>query len=140
MVEKIATIENSKAEYALETENKFIERVKVVERKVYVIEKTNAGNDFCEYCDEEFDDMKEMRIHERDKHTLECNLYELRLVDFEINSQIKSKHDNKRTTIHHFKMNKANLVISKIPRYICTTLPTDPPRPTLPYPYQYGCD
>ena len=60
MVEKIAIIENSKAEYALETENKFIERVKVVERKVYVIEKTNAGNDFCEYCDEEFDDMKEM--------------------------------------------------------------------------------
>ena len=80
MVEKIAIIENSKGEYALETENKFIERVKVVERKVYVIEKTNAGNDFCEYCDEEFDDMKEMRIHERDKHTFECNLCELRLV------------------------------------------------------------
>ena len=48
---------------------KFIERVKVVERKVYVIENTN---DFCEYCNEEFDGMKELRIHERGKHTFEC--------------------------------------------------------------------
>ena len=73
MGEKIVTLESKKAE------NQFEDRIAKIERKVYVIEKTNAGNEFCENCGEEFEEDDELNIHIRDTHTFECNLCEIRL-------------------------------------------------------------
>ena len=132
MGEKIATFDVHRTEYILENENKFDDRIKLVERKVYVLEKTNDGNHFCEFCDEEFDDVDELRIHIRDIHTFECNLCETRLENSEelymhlltceiyrcytcdykhkrlseLKSHIKLKHEGRLVTIEHLKMNK----------------------------------
>ena len=130
---KIATLESQKAEYAFENENKFEERITKIERRVYVIEKTNAGNEFCEFCEEEFEEDKELDIHIRDTHTFKCNLCDIQLGNkedlymhfltceiykcytcdhknkrlSELKSHIKTKHeDRKVTTILHIKMNK----------------------------------
>ena len=41
--------ENLILEYDMESENKFTDRIKIMERKIYKLEKGNAGNDFCQY-------------------------------------------------------------------------------------------
>ena len=60
------------------------DKIKKMERRLYILEKRRLGSDFCEHCDEEFNlgsekDRKEKEIHIRDNHTFECNVCEMSL-------------------------------------------------------------
>ena len=79
MGEKFASFEIQMTEDTLENKNKFVDRIKLIEKKVYILEKTNAGSEFCEYCEVEFEEDKELSIHIRDMHTFECNLCDIKL-------------------------------------------------------------
>ena len=70
--EKDATIENLLL--ISKDSEKSIETVKIVERKVYVLEKKNLGNVFCEYCAEEFDERRKLEVHEIHTHTFKCEV------------------------------------------------------------------
>ena len=45
------------------------EDVKTLERKVYILEKKNIGNVFCEYWGEEFEESRTLEHHEINRHT-----------------------------------------------------------------------
>ena len=141
--EKLATLEKERTENDLESENKFTGRIEIVERKIYKLEKRNDGNDFCEFCDDEFEDEGELRLHTRDNHTFECNVCEIRLGNHEelnmhlltceiykcyicdykhkrlseLKTHIKSKHGDKKVSIQHFKMNKEDFKRKTCTRY-----------------------
>ena len=60
------------------------DKLKTVERQVYVLKKRRLGSEFCDFCDQEFNvgsekDRKEKNIHIRDYHTFECNVCEMKL-------------------------------------------------------------
>jgi hypothetical protein len=96
-----------------------------MEKKVYVLEKTNLGVEFCENCDSECTTSGEKQIHIRNNHTFECDICELKLKnkeDLEIHfltceiyicvacqyrHHARSKHE-KLTYIFHHKMDREN--------------------------------
>ena len=108
-----------------------------------VLDKTNNGNHYCEFCDEQFDDVDELRIDIRDIHSFECNLCEIRLENSEelymhlltceiyrcytcdykhkrlseLKSHIKLKHEGRLVTIEHLKMNKENFKTETCTKY-----------------------
>ena len=65
--------------------------MKILERKVYILEKKNLGNVFCEFCEEEFEEKRQLELHtfkcevcknklsskeELDVHLTKCEVYE----------------------------------------------------------------
>ena len=66
MGEKFASFEIQMTEDALENKNKFVDIIKLIEKKVYILEKTNAGSEFCEHCEAEFEDNTDLSVHIRD--------------------------------------------------------------------------
>ena len=50
------------------------EKVKVIERKVCVLEKKNIGYIFCEYCEEEFEERRKLELHVMNTHTFKCEV------------------------------------------------------------------
>ena len=59
-------------ESKIENSNKFEERVVKVERSIYVLEKTKLGIEFCDFCEEEFQNIKDKNYHIRYTHTFIC--------------------------------------------------------------------
>ena len=60
-----------------------VDKIKTMEKRIYVLEKRRLGSDFCDYCDQEFKagsekERKEKETHIRDYHTFECNVCEFR--------------------------------------------------------------
>ena len=45
-----------------------------LEKRVYVIEKTKLGNEFCQFCEEEFKSNEELNIHTRFTHIFDCEI------------------------------------------------------------------
>ena len=133
MGEQIGKFENQCAENALENSVLIEEKFKTIEWKVYKLERKNAGADFCEYCDVEFQEYEDLRLHIRDAHTFKCDICEISLgnkenldmhlltceiykcftCDYvnkrlcELKSHCKTKHEG-NTFIQHFKMNIDN--------------------------------
>ena len=64
--EKLVASEKS----LLHSEDKFGK----LERRVYVIEKTKLGNEFCQFCEEEFKSNEELNIHTRFTQTFDCEI------------------------------------------------------------------
>ena len=59
-------------------------KIDILERKVYVIEKTNEGHIFCKVCDEEFKESRDYRIHKRNTHTFECDVCDFKAENKEL--------------------------------------------------------
>ena len=73
--EKVDDIENKMTTEENNSKHKNDDKLKAMERKIYVLEKRRLGSDFCDFCDEEFilgseKDRKIKAIHIRDNHTL----------------------------------------------------------------------
>jgi hypothetical protein len=108
-------------------------KIEILERKIYVIEKKNAGNIFCKFCDEEFEESRDLQIHTINTHTFECQVcdfkaenkemldihvstcevYECQGCDYshkrlsEMKTHCKTRHTNtKPTLIVHVKMDR----------------------------------
>jgi chromosome segregation ATPase len=59
------------------------EKIKAMERQIYILEKRRLGSDFCEFCEKEFKsgcekDRQEKDSHIRDNNTFECKVCVLR--------------------------------------------------------------
>ena len=50
------------------------ERFGKVERRAYVLEKTKMGNEFCDFCGEEFESKRNLNDHNRFTHTFNCEI------------------------------------------------------------------
>ena len=66
-------------ESKIEKTNKLEERVVKVERSIYVLEKTKLGIEFCDFCEEEFQNIKDKNYHVRYTHTFIVNYVKLYL-------------------------------------------------------------
>ena len=58
--------------------------MKILERKIQILDKRRLGSDFCDFCDKEFrlgseKDKREKDIYIRDKHTFKCNVCDIQL-------------------------------------------------------------
>ena len=58
LIKKETTIENML--WKIKDLEKVNEDVKTLERKVYIRQKKNIGNVFCEYCEEEFEEKRQL--------------------------------------------------------------------------------
>ena len=82
--ENIREFEKKISKEETNSENSKDDKMKAMERRLYIMEKRRLGSDFCEFCDEEFKlgsekDRKEKESHIRDNHTFVCNVCEIRL-------------------------------------------------------------
>ena len=129
-------------ESKIEKSNKLEERVVKVERSIYVLEKTKLGIEFCDFCEEEFQNIKDKNYHVRYTHTFICELCEVAfktLEDLEtdmhtcekydcdrcnltlktlsdVKQHCKSKHKN-GADIFHFKFDRENKIKVTLKEY-----------------------
>ena len=78
--EKLSAIEEKKEESHTNTDDK----LEILEKQIYILERRRLGSDFCEYCDLEFKlgcekDRKEKEAHIRKNHTFECSVCDIKL-------------------------------------------------------------
>ena len=52
------------------------ENSKIIERKVYVLEKREEGLFCCKFCENEFSEYRKFQIHEIHAHTFKCEVCE----------------------------------------------------------------
>ena len=94
MEEKDSTIENLTNKL-----QNMSERFEKVERRVYILEKTKLGNDFCDFCGDEFEKKSVMNAHIRFIHTFECEICDIRfktLTELETHMHTCEKFDCER--------------------------------------------
>ena len=76
------------------------DKIKTIERRLYILEKGRLGSDFCEHCDEEF-------------NLLTCEMYTCSVCAYkhkrlsELKNHCKTKH-SRNTIIRHSKMDREN--------------------------------
>ena len=75
--EKDSIIENLRIKLVTKSQTHLLEieeRFGKIERRAYVLEKTKLGNEFCDFCGEEFDSKSNMNEHIRYTHTFACEI------------------------------------------------------------------
>ena len=78
--EKLEAIEKEMEE----TNTKKDDTTKLLEKRIYILERRRLGYDFCDYCEIEFilgseKDRKEKETHIRNNHTFECSVCDFKL-------------------------------------------------------------
>ena len=77
LAEKDSTIKNLEQKLQNVSEKNTVEieeRFRKVERRAFVLEKTKLGNEFCEFCEEEFESNSNLKIHTRFTYTFDCEI------------------------------------------------------------------
>ena len=74
LIEKIDIIDNL-LDIMRKYEN-FSENSKILERKVYILEKREEGIFCCKFCEKEFSEYRKFQIHEIHTHTFKCEVCE----------------------------------------------------------------